>query len=125
MKRDKKKTATLCGDVFISKVRKFRLSFAVFQYSNPSFPYISHYPLQFFTLAKSQSHNFVILKRTSVQKSNKNEIFMARVKNSNCLKFCTQVDPCKTRKTVFLKYVFFLEKNELFAFTLLNRWIGS
>ena len=29
------------------------------------------------------------IKRTSVQKSNKNEIFMARVKNSNCLNFCT------------------------------------
>ena len=68
------------------------------------------------------------LKRTSVQKSNKNEIFMARVKNSNCLNFCTQVDPIKTRKAVyffFLKYVFIFEKNELFAFTLWNRWIGS
>ena len=32
---------------------------------------------------------------------------MARVKNSNCLKFCTQVDPSKTRKTV---YFFFREK---------------
>ena len=42
-----------------------------------------------------------ILKRTSVQKSNKNEIFMARVKNSNCLNFCTQVDPSKTRKAVY------------------------
>ena len=41
------------------------------------------------------------VKRTSVQKSNKNEIFMARVKNSNCLKFCTQVEPNKTRKTVY------------------------
>ena len=53
---------------------------------------------------------------------------MARVKNSNCLKFCTQVDPSKTRKTVyffFLKYVFIFEENELFAFTLQNRWIGS
>ena len=39
--------------------------------------------------------------RTSVQKSNKNEIFMARVKNSNCLNFCTQVDPSKTRKAVY------------------------
>ena len=38
--------AVLCGDVFISKLRKFRLSFAVFQYSNHSFPYISHYPLR-------------------------------------------------------------------------------
>ena len=44
---------------------------------------------------------FIEIKRTSVQKSNKNEIFMARVKNSNCLKFCTQVDPSKTRKTVY------------------------
>ena len=41
------------------------------------------------------------IKRTSVQKSNKNEIFMARVKNSNCLNFCTQVDPSKTRKAVY------------------------
>ena len=48
----------------------------------------------------------IILKRTSVQKSNKNEIFMARVKNSNCLNFCTQVDPSEKRKTV---YIFFLK----------------
>ena len=40
--------AALCGVVFISKLLKFRLSFAIFQYSNPSFPYISHYPLQSF-----------------------------------------------------------------------------
>ena len=56
-----------------------------------------------------------------MQKSNKNEIFMARVKNSNCLNFCTQVDLSKTRKAVyffFIKYVFIFEKNELFAFTL-------
>ena len=61
------------------------------------------------------------VKRTSVKKSNKNEIFMARVKNSNCHKFCTQVDPSKTRKAVYffsLKCVFIFEKNELFAFTL-------
>ena len=48
-----------------------------------------------------------------MQKSNKNEIFMARVKNSNCLKFCTQVDPCKTRKAVYFffhKCVFIFEK---------------
>ena len=38
-----------------------------------------------------------------MQKSNKNEIFMARIKNSNCLKFCTQVDPSKTRN---VKYFF-------------------
>ena len=69
----------------------------------------------------------VAFKRTSVQKSNKNEIFIARVKNSNCLNFCTQVDPSKTRKAVYffpLKYVVLFEKNELFAFTLWNRWIG-
>ena len=47
----------------------------------------------------------LLIKRTSVQKSNKNEIFMARVKNSNCLKFCAQVDPSKTRKAV----IFFLK----------------
>ena len=54
-------------------------------------------------------------KRTSVQKSNKNEIFMARVKNSNCLKFCTQVDPCKTRKTVyfFSSNVFFFREKRM------------
>ena len=54
------------------------------------------------------------IKRTSVQKSNKNEIFMARVKNSNCLNFCTQVDPSKTRKAVYfffpLRYFNFREK---------------
>ena len=36
-----------------------------------------------------------------MQKSNKNEIFMARFKNSNCLNFSTQVNPSKTRKTVY------------------------
>ena len=46
-----------------------------------------------------------------MQKSNKNEIFMARVKNSNCLKFCTQVDPSKTRKTVY-----FFSSNGFFIF---------
>ena len=44
-----------------------------------------------------------------MQKSNKNEIFMARVKNSNCLIFCTQVDPSKTRKTMY-----FLSSNVFF-----------
>ena len=45
---------------------------------------------------------------------------MTRVKNSNCVNFCTEVDPGKTRKAVFffLKYAFIFEKNELFAFTL-------
>ena len=64
------------------------------------------------------------LKRTSVQKSNKNEIFMARVKNSNSLNFCSQVDPSKTRKAVYLCILIF-EKNELFAFTFWNRRIRS
>ena len=50
---------------------------------------------------RSKHRQFTNLKRTSVQKSNKNEIFMARVKNSNCLNFCTQVDPSKTRKAVY------------------------
>ena len=36
-----------------------------------------------------------------MQISNKNEIFMAKVKNSNCLNFCTQVDPSKTRKAAY------------------------
>ena len=70
---------------------------------------------------KMRNWSPAIVKRTSVQKSNKNDIFMARVKNSNCLNFCTQVDPNKTRKVkdfFFLKYVFIFEKNELFAFTL-------
>ena len=43
---------------------------------------------------------FFYLKRTSV-KSSKNDIFMVRVKNSNCLNFCTQVDPSKTRRAVY------------------------
>ena len=67
---------------------------------------------------RSKHRQFTNLKRTSVQKSNKNEIFMARVKNSNFLNFCTQVDPSKTRKAVyffFLKCAFIFEKNELFA----------
>ena len=50
---------------------------------------------------RSKHRQFTNLKRTFVQKSNKNEIFMARVKNSNCLNFCTQVDPSKTRKAVY------------------------
>ena len=54
-----------------------------------------------------------------MQKSNKNEIFMARVKKSNCLNFCTQVDLSKTRKTVYifsLKYVVIFEKKGTFRF---------
>ena len=38
---------------------------------------------------------------------------MARVKNPNCLNFCTQIDPSKTRKVeyfVSLKYVFISRK---------------
>ena len=76
---------------------------------------------------KMRNWSPAIVRRTSVQKSNKNDIFMARVKNSNCLNFCTQVDPSKTRKTeyFFLKCILIFEKNQLFAFTLWNRWIGS
>lgn len=54
-----------------------------------------------------------VLKRRSVLKSNKNEIFLARVKNSNCLNFCIQVAHSKTRKAVKLfplEYVFILRK---------------
>ena len=72
---------------------------------------------------KMRNWSPAIVKRTSVQKSNKNDIFMARVKNSNCLNFCAQVDPSKTIKAVyfFLKCILIFEKNELFAFTLWNR----
>ena len=55
---------------------------------------------------------FIEIKRTSVQKSNKNEIFMARVKNSNCLKFCIQVDPSKT----FSSNVLFFREKRTFRF---------
>ena len=40
--------AALCRDVFISKLRKFRPFFAVFQYCNSSFPHTSHYTKQIF-----------------------------------------------------------------------------
>ena len=43
--------AALCGDVFISKLRKFRLSFAVFQYSKTFLIYPTIL-CKFFTLAK-------------------------------------------------------------------------
>ena len=58
------------------------------------------------------------LKRTSVQKSNKNDIFMARVKNSNCLNFCTQVDPIKTRKAVYFfpQICFYFREKRTFRF---------
>ena len=58
-----------------------------------------------------------IIERSYVlQKSNKNEIFMARVKNSNCLNFCTQVDPSKTRKIVyfFSSNMFFFQEKRTF-----------
>ena len=49
----KKKKAVLCGHGFERKPRKFRLSFAVFQYSNLSFPYLADLTIlcQFFTLS--------------------------------------------------------------------------
>ena len=61
---------------------------------------------------------FIEIKRTSVQKSNKNEIFMARVKNSNCLKFCTQVEPSKTRRTVYIvpQICFYFREKRTFRF---------
>ena len=58
------------------------------------------------------------LKTTSVQKSKKNDFFMARVKNSNCLNFCTQVDPIKTRKAVyfFSQICFYFREKRTFRF---------
>ena len=57
-------------------------------------------------------------KRTIVQKSNKNGIFMARVKNSNCLNFCTQVDPIVTRKAVYFfpQICFYFREKRTFRF---------
>ena len=53
-----------------------------------------------------------------MQKSNKNDIFMARVKNSNCRKFCTQVDPNKTRKAVYFfpQTCFYFREKRTFRF---------
>ena len=65
--------AALCGDVFISKLLKFRLSFAIFQYSNPSFPYISHHPLQIFHICKKirgrADHRFIFELSSSQEQS--------------------------------------------------------
>ena len=49
----RKKKAVLCGHAFERKRRKFRLSFAVFQYSNLSFPYLADLTIlcKFFTLS--------------------------------------------------------------------------
>ena len=43
---------------------------------------------------------------------------MARVNNSNCLKFCTQVDPSKTRKTVYFfpQICFYFREKRTFRF---------
>ena len=62
-----------------------------------------------------------------MQKSNINEIFMARVKNSNCLNFCTQVDPSKTRKAeyFFLKCVLFCFREKTNFSLSLSRIDGS
>ena len=53
-----------------------------------------------------------------MQKSNKNGLFMARVKNSNCLKFCTQVEPSKTRRTVYIvpQICFYFREKRTFRF---------
>ena len=47
MKREEKNSGPMQVRLHI-KLRKFHLSFAIFQYSNPSFPYIFHHPLQIF-----------------------------------------------------------------------------
>ena len=84
--------AALCGDVFISKILKFRLSFAIFQYSNPSFPYISYHPLQIFHFCKKirgrADHRFIFELSSSQEQS-------VKVRKGN---FATQ------DLTVFLKY---------------------
>ena len=84
----KKKTAALCGDVFISKLRKFHLSFAIFQYSNPSFPYISHHPLQIFhTCEKTRGradHRFIFELSSSQESSSTQSV---KVRKGN---FATQ-----------------------------------
>ena len=44
---------------------------------------------------------------------------MARVKNSNCLNFCTQVDPIKTRKAVYFFFpqiCFYFREKRTFRF---------
>ena len=58
------------------------------------------------------------VKSTSVQKSNKNDIFMARVKYSNCFNFCTQVDPSKTRKAAYFfhQICFYFREKRTFRF---------
>ena len=72
MKREEKNGGT-CGDVFISKILKFRLSFAIFQYSNPSFPYISYHPLQIFHFCKKirgrADHRFIFELSSSQEQS--------------------------------------------------------
>ena len=59
--------AVFCGDVFISKPRKFRLSFAVFQSSNLSFPYLTYptIPCKIFTpaikISRSAHHRCILV----------------------------------------------------------------
>lgn len=55
-----------------------------------------------------------------MQKSNKNGIFVARLKNSNCLYFYIQVAPSKTRNAVFLFFsnTFLLSRKINFSLTL-------
>ena len=51
-----------------------------------------------------------------MQKSNKNDIFMARAKISNFLHFCTQVDPSETKKVMYFfssNMLLFREKRTL------------
>ena len=76
--------AALCGDVFISKLRKFHLFFAIFQYSNPSFSYISHHPLQIFHTCEKirgrADHRF-IFELSSSQKSSSTQSVKVRKGN--------------------------------------------
>ena len=53
-----------------------------------------------------------------MQKSNKNEVFIARIKNSNCLNFCSQVDLSKTRKAVYFfpQICFYFREKRTFRF---------
>ena len=54
-----------------------------------------------------------------MQKSNKNEVFMARIKNLKCLNFCSQVDLSKTRKAVyfFSSNMFLFSRETNFSFS--------
>ena len=58
------------------------------------------------------------LRRHPCKNQTKMEIFMARVKNSNCLNFCTQEDLSKARKFVhlFSSNMFYFREKRTFRF---------